>query len=186
MTAGPLPAGGTMSRSEYRIRRALLVVWGLDTLLLFCLMMIALLTRGAATERLIFTLFFLPAFVFFLECLYRRVAVAEEGLVIRKWGRTKAFPWSDITRVDCLTVRRKVYLLLTTLGGLFVVSNAFEGFTRLVEQIASRVPAERIEKDVLPQAAAAGTGSAVLIPAWIAAVLVTAMIAMKLLTQAGF
>ena len=101
-----------MSRSDYRIRRALLVVWGVDTLLLFGLLMIALWTQGAATEKLVFALFFLPAFVFFLECLSRRVAVAEEGLAIRKWGRTKAFPWSDITRVDCLTVHRKVYLLL--------------------------------------------------------------------------
>jgi hypothetical protein len=147
---------------------------------------IALLTPGAATERLIFALFFIPAFVFFLESLSRRVAVAEEGLAIRKWARTKAFPWSDITRVDCLTVHRKVYLLLTTLGGLFIVSNAVGGFSMLVEQIAARVPAERIEKDVLPQAAAAGAGGAVLIPAWIAAVMLSAMIAMKLLTQAGF
>ncbi len=168
-----------MSQRDYTIKKALLIVLGLDAFLLFCLLMIALLLKGDATEKLVFALFFIPALLLFLECFFRRVTVAEERLVIRKLGRTRAFPWEEITRVGCLTVHRKVYLLLTTVKGLFIISNAFEGFSRLVEEIAARVAPERIEEDVRPQAASAGAGSAVLVPAWVAAVFMMVMILVK-------
>ena len=128
-----------MSQRDYTIRKALLIPLGLDVLLLFCLLLIALFLEGGATEKLIFTLFFLPALLLFLECFFRRVTVTEEGLVIRKLGRTKAFSWGEITHVGCLTVHRKVYLLLTTVKGFFIISNAFGGFSTLVEEIVARV-----------------------------------------------
>lgn len=179
MKSGPLQAGGEMSHRDYTIKKALLFVLGLDALLLFCLLLIALLQEGDAAEKLIFTLFFIPALLIFLECFFRRVTVAEEGLVIRKLGRTRAFPWGEITRVGCLTVHRKVYLLLTTIRGLFIVSNAFEGFSKLVEEIVAHVEQERVEEDVRPQAIRAGAGIAALVPAWIAAVVMMVMILIK-------
>jgi len=170
-----------MSQCNYTIRKALLFVLGLDAFLLFCLLLIALLLKGDATEKLVFTIFFLPTLLLFLECFFRRITVTQEGVVIRKYGRTKAFPWEEITRVDCLTVHRKVYLLLTTAKGFFiVVSNAFGGFSRLAEEILTRVEPERIEEDVRPQAASAGKGIAALVPAWVAAVFMMAMVLMKL------
>ncbi len=109
-----------MSQRDYTIKKALLIVLGLDAFLLFCLLLIALLLEGDATEKLVFTFFFIPALLLFLECFFRRVTVAQEGLVIRKFGRTRAFSWEEITRVDCLTVHRKIYLLLTTVKGLII------------------------------------------------------------------
>ncbi len=169
-----------MSQRDYTIRKALLIVLGLDALLLFCLLLIALFLEGGATEKLIFTLFFLSALLLFLECVFRRVTMTEEGLAIRKLGRTKAFSWGEITRVGSLTVHRKVYLLLTTVKGLFIISNAFGGFSKLVEEIVARVKPERVEEDVRPQAVNARTGIATLVPAWVAAVFMMVMILMKL------
>ncbi|MBA4422336.1 MAG: hypothetical protein C0390_04430 [Syntrophus sp. (in: bacteria)] len=168
-----------MSQHDYTIKKALLIVLGLDAFLLFCLLLIALLLEGDAMERLVFTLFFLPTLLLFLECYFRRVTVAKAGMAIRKLGRTKAFPWGEITRVGCLTVRRKVYLLLTTVKGLFIISNAFEGFSKLVEEIVARVEPERVEEDVRPQAASAKAGIATIFPAWVAAVFMMVMILMK-------
>lgn len=168
-----------MSQRDYTIKMALLIVLGLDAFLFFCLLLIALLLDGDATEKLIFTLFFLPALLLFLECVSRRVTVAKVGLVIRKFGRTKAFSWGEITRVGCLTVHKKVYLLLTTVKGLFIISNAFGGFSKLVEEIIARVEPERVEEDVRPQAVSAGAGIAAIVPAWVAAVFMMVMILMK-------
>ena len=168
-----------MSQREYTIKKTLLVALGLDAFLLFCLLLIALLLKGSVTEKLVFTLFFVPALFLFVECFFRRVTVTKEGLVIRKLGRTKALSWEEITRVDCLTVHRKVYLLLTTVKGLFIISNAFGGFSKIVGDIVARVEPERVEKDVPPQAASAGAGIAVIVPAWVAAVFMMVMILMK-------
>jgi hypothetical protein len=143
--------------------------------------MIALLLEGDATEKAVFTIFFLPAFLLFIESFYRRVTLTAEGLAIRKFGRTKAFSWNEINRVDCLTVHRKVYLLMTTVEGVFViVSSAFGGFSRLVDEVLAYVSPERVEEDVRPQAAKAGTGIMTLAPAWFAALFMMFMVAVKL------
>jgi tetrahydromethanopterin S-methyltransferase subunit F len=171
-----------MAQRHYTIRRAFLIVLGLDALLLFCLFMVSLVMKENTVENLVLMLFFLPTLVLFLECLFRRVTVVEEGLVIRKLGRNKELLWDEITRVGYLILHRKVYLLLTTIKGFFVISNAFEGFPRLVEDLVAHVEPDRIEQDVRLQAGRSLTGIANIVAAWVAAVLMTAMILMKLLT----
>jgi Ca2+/Na+ antiporter len=163
------------------IRRAFLMVIGLDAFLLFCLFMVSLVKKENTIENLILMLFFLLTLVLFLECLFRRVTVVEEGLVIRKLGRNKALLWDEITRVGYLILHRKVYLLLTTVKGFFVISNAFEGFPRLVEDLVAHVEPDRVEQDVRLQAGRSLKGVANIVAAWVAAALMTVMILMKLL-----
>jgi hypothetical protein len=169
-----------MAQRHYAIRRAFLIILGLDAVLLFCLFLLSLLIKGNTMEKFVLIIFFLPAFVLFLECLLRRVTVVEEGLVIRKLGRNKALLWDEITRVGYLILHRKVYLLLTTVKGFFVISNAFEGFPTIVEEIIARVEPERVEQDVRLQAGRSLTGVANIFAAWVAAALMIVMISMKL------
>jgi hypothetical protein len=170
-----------MARRHYMIRRAFLMVIGLDAFLLFCLFMVSLVKKENTMENIILMLFFLLTLVLFLECLFRRVTVVEEGLVIRKLGRNKALLWDEITRVGYLILHRKVYLLLTTVKGFFVISNAFEGFPRLVEDLVAHVEPDRVEQDVRLQAGRSLKGVANIVAAWVAAALMTVMILMKLL-----
>ena len=170
-----------MAQRHYTIRRAFLIILGLDAFLLFCLFLISLLTKGNTMEKFVLMLFFLPALVLFLECLFRRVTVVEEGLAIRKLGRNKTLLWDEITRVGYLILHRKVYLLLTTVKGFFVISNAFQGFPGLVEEVVARVEPDRVEQDVRLQAGRSLKGVANIVAAWVAAVLMMAMILIKLL-----
>ena len=93
------------------------------------------------------------------------------GLRSGNSGAHQAFSWEEITRVGCLTVHRKVYLLLTTVKGLFIVSNAYGEFSKLVEKIVAHVDPQRVEEDVRPQAVGARAGIAALVPAGVAAVI---------------
>jgi tetrahydromethanopterin S-methyltransferase subunit F len=170
-----------MAQRHYGIRRAFLIVLGLDAFLLFFLLMASLVMKENTMEKIVLMLFFLLTLVLFLECLLRRVTVMDEGLVIRKLGRRKALLWDEFTRVGYLVLHRKVYLLLTTVKGFFVISNAFEEFPRLVEDIAARVESDRVEQDVRLQAGRCLTGIANIVAAWVAALLMTVMILMKLL-----
>lgn len=166
---------------HYGIRRAYVVVLGVDAFLLLCLLVISLATKGSPMETFILLVFLLPAGILFLECLYRKVTVTGEGLAIRKLGRNRTLLWDDITRVGYLILHRKVYLLLTTVKGFFVISNAFEEFPGLVEQVAAHVEADRVEPDVRLQAGRYLKGGAHVVTAWIAALLMTVMILVKML-----
>ncbi len=168
-----------MPQRLHRIKNAFLIPLGLDVALLFCLFLMALFLNGDTVERLVFALFFLPAGYLFLECLRRRVTVTQGGLVIRKLWFEKAISWDEITHVGGLTLHKKVYLLLTTVKGFFIVSNAFEGFPALTGEIVAHVGLEKVEEEVRLQAGRLVTGIAPVVSAWIAAAAMIGIILLK-------
>ena len=181
MKRRPSPAEGReMSQRFYRVRKALLIPLGLDVVLLFGLLTNAVLLKGETAEKLVFALFFVPTLAIFLVSCRRRVAVAEDGLVIRRFWGERSLAWGEITHVGCLTLHRKVYLLLTTVKGFFIVSSVLEGFPALAEEIVTYVGVERVEEDCRLQAGQAVAGLATIAPAWIAAAAMIGIILLKL------
>jgi len=170
-----------MSQHVYKIRRAFLIPLGVDAFLLFCLFMVSLLPQGSTTERLVFAFFFIPSCYLFVECFFRRVTADDGGIVLRRLWREKRVPWEGITHVGGLSLHKKVYVLLTTLKGFFIVSNAYEGFTELTEEIVSHVDPIRVEEEVRLQAGRSPSGIAHIAMAWIAAVFMVGIILIKML-----
>ena len=170
-----------MSQHVYTIRRAFLIPLGVDAFLLFCLFVISLLPQGSTTERLVFAIFFFPSLYLFLESLFRRVTVDEGGIAIRRLWREKGIPWEGITHVGGLSLHKKVYILLTTVKGFFIVSNAYGGFSDLAEEIVSHVDLTKVEEEVRLQAGRSPSGIAHIVMAWIAAVFMVGIILFKML-----
>ena len=169
-----------MPQRFHGVRRALLIPLGLDVVLLFGLLTNALLGKGDTAEKLVLALFFVPALALFLASYRRRVGVVEGGLVIRRFWSDKALVWDEITHVGCLTLRRKVYLLLTTVKGFFIVSSILERFPALAEAIVVHVGSARVDEDCRLLAGHAVTGTAPIAPAWIAAAALIGIILLKL------
>lgn len=174
-----------MSQRVYMIRRAFLISLGVDAFLLFCLLVLSMLPQGSAVERLVFTIFFLPVLYLFLECLLRRVTVDEGGIAIRKLWRKKWVAWEGITHIGGLSIHKKVYILLTTVHGFFIVSNAYGGFSDLAEEIVSHVDLTKVEEEVRLQAGRSPSGIAHIVMAWIAAVFMVGIILIKMLPFMG-
>jgi len=168
-----------MTQHVYGIRRAYIVPLGIDTLLLLSLLVISLLQRGDATEKWIFLLFALPTAYLFLESLIRRIVVTDGSLFVRTLWKKKTVFWGEITHVGCLNLRRKVYLLLTTTKGIIILSNAYEEFVLLTEEIIERVGVERVEEEVRLQGGRSGAGIGNVVLAWVAAAFMAGVILMK-------
>lgn len=159
-----------------------MVPLGVDAFLLCTLFVLSLLPQGSETERIVFAIFFVPALYLFLESLLRRVVLDGEGIVVRKLLREKRVTWEGITHVGCLRMHKKVYLLLTTVNGFFIISNAYQGFSDLVEEIVSRVDRTRVEEEVLLQAGSSPSGIVHSALAWTAAAFMAGIILIKLLS----
>jgi tetrahydromethanopterin S-methyltransferase subunit F len=82
--------------------------------------------------------------------------------------------------VGCLSLHKKVYLLLTTVKGIFIVSNAYEEFEALVDAIVGRVGQEKVEEEVRLQSGRSRTGIANIVSAWVAAAFMVGIILMKM------
>jgi hypothetical protein len=170
-----------MSQRIYRIRKAFLVPLGVDAFLLCVLFVISMLMQGSATERLVFAIFFVPSLYVFFACLLRRVTVDGERIVIRKLLREKGVSWEGITHVGGLSMHNKVYLLLTTVNGFFIISNAYGGFSDLIAEIVSRVDRTRVEEEVRLQAGRPPSGIVHTALAWTAALFMVGIILIKML-----
>lgn len=169
-----------MTIQLFKIRRALLIPFGINVLLLLTLLGLSLFFKGSAVERIVLLLITLPTAVLFLEATNRSVTITEQGLRIRKFLRNKEVFWGDISHVGCLIIRRKVYLLITSTKGFHILSNAYDDYSALISRISENCGPEKTEEDVRALTGKPLNNLADLISMWFAVAAITVMVLLKL------
>ena len=129
----------------YRIRKSFLIPLALDTLLLLVLLILTFPTKGSGTERAVLAILFLVALFVLQEAARRGITIGNEAFHIKKFFKTKTLDWTDLTHIGCLAMRSRIYILLTTKKGLYVISNAYDRFPQLVQDLIAHTPADGIE-----------------------------------------
>lgn len=137
-----------METTTYTTRRGFLIPFSLASLLLIVLLAFSVFDRTFPSEVVILAVICVPTLYIFLESAWRRTTVGPDGVRIRKLFRERHLLWEDITNIDVLAVRKKVYLLLTTTKGFHALANSHGNFTSLVRDIVGHVDQEKIEEGV--------------------------------------
>ena len=135
-----------MYQNVYRIRRSFLFPFFVDFILLFFLLLLSYFMGGSKLERILLTAIFIPVLYVLFESSFRMVQTGDQGVMIRKFMRKKELRWEDITHIGALILRSRAYLLLTTVKGFYILSNAYEKFSHLVADLASHMDNERWKK----------------------------------------
>ncbi|HET6491328.1 MAG TPA: hypothetical protein VFG28_16340 [Syntrophales bacterium] len=169
-----------MSTRIYTISRALVLPLALNALLLLAVFGLTFMRQGVAVERFILLAALIPMALIALESSLRKVLVSDSGLALNKFFKQRALNWSDITHVGALSVRKKVYLVLTTTKGFHVLSNAYGRFGELVREVMNHVEAERIEEGAREILEGSVENRSNIYAAWISAVLLIGVAAMKI------
>ena len=170
-----------MTERIYRIRKSFLIPLGVAVTLLLVLLLLSVFYKGTPTERLVLTAFFIPSALILFEALTRRVTALETEIRIKKFLREKSFQWHEITHIGTLTMRRKIYFLLTTTKGFHVLSNAYEDYTDLIKHLDLHLEKERMDEEVRGQAQTPVVNVSDIIAAWFAAAALLGIIAMKVM-----
>lgn len=137
-----------MSKTTYRIRKSLLIPLAIDTFFLFVLLVIVFFTDAHPAERVVLSVIFIPLAYSFLESIFRKTTVETKGIQIQKLLRRKALDWNDITNIDTIILRKKIYLILTTTKGFCTLSNSYGNFTNLTREIIEHIDSDKVEKSV--------------------------------------
>ena len=175
------PPGIVMQESAYRARVSFLIPLILDTLLLCVLVLISLFRGTFPAETIILVIILLPLMYLLLESLVRVVSVGAQGILITKLFRKKTLHWEDITNVDVMIIRKKIYLLLTTTKGFHILTNTFGNFTALVQDITGHLRDDVIEQRVMEVAERSVVRRADIVAAWIAVAMLVIIIYLKFL-----
>jgi len=171
-----------MSNRTFTIRRALLIPFGSIAGLIVVLLFIALVGRGSAAEQIVLAAITLLTVALFLEARSRRITMTDQGIIFRKFLRKKDIPWSDISHVGRVIIRSKVYLLLTTTRGFFIVSNAYGDFADLTQKIVQHIGPDKVDEDIRNQGEEPLKNRADIISLWIAVAVIFVVIVLKLLS----
>ena len=169
-----------MYRNVYSIRRSFVVPYSIVVFLFIVLLLLSLFWKGYHLERVLLGVLIIPVLYVFFESLSRRVKTGDQGIMIMKFLRKKELSWQDITHIGAVILRKKVYLLLTTVKGFYILSYAYENFSTLVRDIVEHTDAEKVEKDVKKQVEHPVKNISDIIMTWITVAILIGIITMKL------
>lgn len=169
-----------MYQNVYRIRRSFLIPFSVDFILLFFLLLLSYFSSGSNLERILLTTIFIPVLYVLLESSFRMIRTGDQGIMIRKFMRKKELRWEDITHVGAMILRNRVYLLLTTVKGFYILSNAYEKFSTLVGDLVGHMDNEKVEEEVKRQMEHPARNMSDIIMTWVTAMVLAGIIVIKL------
>lgn len=169
-----------MYQNVYRIRRSFLFPFFVDFILLFFLLLLSYFLGGSNLERILLTVIFIPVLYVLFESSFRMVQTGDQGIMIRKFMRKKELRWEDITHIGALILRKRIYLLLTTVKGFYILSNAYEKFSALVSDLVGHMDNEKVEEEVKRQMEHPAKNMSDIIMTWFTAMVLAGIIIIKL------
>ncbi len=129
-----------MDSSTYTIRKSFLIPLGLAVLLSFILLATALFLQLPTAKTIILVAFLLPVCVIFAESSLRKVSVTEDAIEVNKLFRRKRLSYADLTDIDTIQVRKRIFVSLSTENDFMILSNSYDQFGLLLKQLLARVP----------------------------------------------
>lgn len=136
-------------RMNFTIRRALLLPLGFLLLVQLALLVVSL-WQGQPLSRSLFA----GAVVVLLSALLtdnllRRVELDEEGITVCRIGRRQRMLFADLTEVEAVCMRKRLFVTLWVGESFLLVTNAYGDvatlFDRLLQQIPSRLVSDEVK-----------------------------------------
>jgi hypothetical protein len=106
--------------------------------------------------------------------------LTTDGVVVFKLLRKKELKYSELTAVETVCVRKRVFLTLCAGDEFLIISNAYANFPALVQALLARVPAAAISEETRQMAAAPPVKSTDVISCWLAVALMAFILYIQL------
>jgi hypothetical protein len=172
-----------MYNKTYKIKKAFLIALAVDVMLLMLLLLLSMIFKSPASEKIVVIIMTIAAIFVFVEALSRKILTGNHGILIIKFFRNRELQWEDITHAGLLVLRKKVYLLLTTTKGFYILSNSYQDFQAFLRETTDHIEKEKIETDVLNQIESPMNATADIIKVWLGAAVLVAIILLKLINS---
>ncbi len=130
-----------MEPSIYSIRKNFLLPLGLVVLLCFILLVTVVLLHLPVAKIIILATFLLPATIIFAESFLRRVYIDESSIKVNKLLRSKQINYAELTAIDTIKVRKRVFVSLSSEDDFMIISNSYNNFDLLIKELVDKVPA---------------------------------------------
>jgi hypothetical protein len=153
-----------MEMSEYGVDRRMIPPVAISMVLGAWLIVL----EGASERGLLMVVLLLPFYYLGLEILVRKISLDSQGITVRKLLRSVHMRWSDVTSLDAIQARNKLYIILQTEEGRpTLITNTISPFVELGQNLLENVPQDKIAQGTREMLSAPPSKLGPLIQAWI-------------------
>jgi len=167
------------SLNNYKIRRTFLFPLGLLLLLSVILLITVLLQGQPKIKVVVLGLMIVPIGALFLESFFRRIHFDAEMITVLKPLRSKSLKFSELTEVETLQVKKRVFLTLSTEADFLIISNAYADFPLLVNSILEHAPDQVVTTETRQMAINPPSKSSDIWSCWFAALLLAIILVLQ-------
>jgi hypothetical protein len=133
---------------NFTIRRALLLPLGFLLLVQLALLVVSLL-QGQPTGKILFVGGVVVLLAGLLaDNLMRRIELDEEGVTVCRIGRRRRMLFADLTEVEAVCLRKRLFVTLWVGESFLLVTNAYGGVATLFESLLQRIPVGLVSDEV--------------------------------------
>jgi hypothetical protein len=164
---------------NFLIRRSFLLPLGLLLILSLSLFVVVLAQGQPKAKAIILGVLILPVATLFAESLFRRVVLNDVSITVHKPLREKSLLFADLTAIDTVQVRKRVFLTLSTEEDFIILSNAYANFPQLVAELLTRVAPAVVSEETRVLAADVPVKSADIVSCWVATLLMALILCLQ-------
>jgi len=113
---------------------------GLVVVFSFILLVSTLYLHLPLAKTLILVVFLLPVCILFAESSRRKVVISDTSIEIQKLLRRKQLSYAELTDVDTIQMRKRVFVSLSSENDFLILSNSYDNFGEMLKEIIARVP----------------------------------------------
>ncbi len=154
--------------STYKIRKSFLLPMGLVVLFSFILLISTLYLQLPLAKVLILVVFLLPVCILFAESSRRTVIVGDTAVEVKKLFRSKRLNYADLTEIDTIQMRKRVFVSLSTEDDFLIISNSYDRFGDMLKEIIDRTPATVVSDKAKQLAEVPPNKCSDIVSAWLA------------------
>lgn len=135
-------------RMNFTIRRALLLPLGFLLLVQLALLVVSL-VQGQPLSKILFASGVVVLLAGLLaDNLLRRIEVDEEGITVCRIGRRRRMRFADLTEVEAVCLRKRLFVTLWVGESFLLVTNAYGNVATLFQLLLQRTPGGLISDEV--------------------------------------
>ena len=165
--------------NDFEIRRTFLLPLGI-LLILSLLLLATVLAQGQPiVKAVILGILILPISGLFFESFFRRIHFDDEAITFYKPFREKRLKFAELTEVETLQVKKRVFLTLSTMEDFMIMSNAYADFPLLVNTILEHSPDQIITDETRRMAANPPSKSSDIFSCWLATILLAIILVLQ-------
>ncbi len=116
----------------------------------------------------------------FIESSLRKVQVGESSVQVKKLFRKKAIDYAELTAIDTIQVRKRAFISLSSENDFLILSNSYEHFGQLLQQLVQKVPTTVVSEETRELAENPPSKCSDVFSAWLAVAVLALIIFVQL------